>query len=64
MKQVYLSSGVLTSDVVSIVIGIILGLVAGIGLESVFVGIFISLIMPTVILSNHLYLVKALKVKK
>lgn len=63
MKDLYVSSGLFTMDL----IGVICSIIAGIFVGSIFnalLGIIIFLIIPTIILAQHLVWVKALKEAK
>lgn len=63
MGEVYKTSGVFTTDLISIIVGIIIGIIVGINSENICYGILTSLIMPAVIFISHIYAVKTIKIK-
>jgi len=60
MKDIYVSSGLFTMDLIAVVCSIIVGILAGIIFNAV-IGVSVFLIIPAIILTQHISWVKSLK---
>lgn len=60
MKAIYVSSGLFAMDLVGVICSIILGIFVG-SIFNVIAGIIIFLVIPTIILAQHLVWLKSLK---